>query len=172
MKHAEALALAEEALNALKPHCERILIAGSIRRLKPEVKDIEICAIPRMVPAGLFNDELEVDPDFCATVNQWPKVKGEPTGRYTQRRLPGGIALDLFIANPDNWGWILCLRTGSSDFNQKMLLHAMHQQEYTSDQGTLQREGQAIPTPEETDVFRLLKLPWAEPWAREVRDVS
>jgi DNA polymerase/3'-5' exonuclease PolX len=107
-----------------------------------------------------------------ATVNQWPQVKGEPTGRYTQRRLPGGIALDLFIANPDNWGWILCLRTGSSDFNQKMLLHAMHQQEYTSDQGTLQREGQAIPTPEETDVFRLLKLPWAEPWAREVRDVS
>jgi DNA polymerase/3'-5' exonuclease PolX len=140
--------------------------------LKPEVKDIEICAIPRLLPAGLFNDELEVDPDFCATVNQWPKVKGEPTGRYTQRRLPGGIALDLFIANPDNWGWIPCLRTGNSDFNQKVLPHAMHQQGYTSDGGTLQREGQAIPTPEETDVFRLLKLPWAEPWAREVRDVS
>ena len=32
MKHAEALILAEEALNALKPSCERILIAGSIRR--------------------------------------------------------------------------------------------------------------------------------------------
>jgi DNA polymerase/3'-5' exonuclease PolX len=168
MKHAEAFALAEEALTALKPHCERILIAGSIRRLKPEVKDIEICAIPRMVPAGLFNDELEVDPDFCATVNQWPKVKGEPTGRYTQRRLPGGIALDLFIANPDNWGWQLALRTGSSAFNQHVLLRALTQQGYTTSDGHIQREGQVVPIPEETDLWRIIKLPWVEPWAREV----
>ena len=32
----------------------------------------------------------------------------------------------------------------------------------------LQRDGQDIPTPEEVDVFRLFKLPWVEPWAREV----
>jgi len=168
MKLAQALPLAEDALNALKPYCERILIAGSIRRQRPEVKDIELVVIPRMVPAGLFHDELEVDPDFCGTVNRWHKVKGEPTGKYTQRVLPGGMALDLFIANPDNWGWILALRTGSSDFNQKVLLHAMHQQGYSSDGGTLLRYGKVIPTSEEVDVFRLLKLPWVEPWAREV----
>jgi DNA polymerase/3'-5' exonuclease PolX len=168
MKHAQALILAEDALNALKPYCERIFIAGSIRRMKPEVKDIEICAIPRMIPAGLFSDTLEVDPDFCTVVNQWRKVKGAPTGKYTQRVLPGGMILDLFLANPDNWGWILCLRTGSSDFNQQVFLHAMHQQHYTSDGGTLRWRGQVLPTPEEVDVFRMLKLPWIEPWAREV----
>jgi DNA polymerase/3'-5' exonuclease PolX len=90
MHHAQALILAEEALNALKPYCERALIAGSIRRMKPEVKDIELVAIPKQVPAGLFGDTLEVDPDFCAAVCRWPKVKGEPTGKYTQRGLPGG----------------------------------------------------------------------------------
>src|SRR5215208_7327083 len=104
MKHAGALAIAEDALNAIKPHCTRILIAGSIRRLKPEVKDIELLVVPRMVPAGLFNDELEVDPDFCASVKRWHKVKGEPTGKYTQRMLPGGMKLDIFIVEADSWG--------------------------------------------------------------------
>ena len=101
MKHAQALILAEAALSALTPSCERISIAGSIRRRKPEVGDIEIVCIPKHIPAGLSGDELEVDPDFCAVVNQWPKVKGEPAGKYTQRRLPDGINLDLFIVPGD-----------------------------------------------------------------------
>jgi DNA polymerase/3'-5' exonuclease PolX len=168
MKHADALAMAEEVLNALTPHCTRICIAGSIRRRRPEVKDIEICAIPRMVPAGLFHDELEVDPDFCAVVRRWRKVKGEPTGKYTQRLLPGGIVLDLFIANPDNWGWQLARRTGSSAFNQHVLLRALTQQGYTASDGYIQREGQVVPIPEEADLWRIMKLPWVEPWAREV----
>jgi len=87
---------------------------------------------------------------------------------YTQRILPGCMTLDLFIVEPDSWGWQLCLRTGSSGFNQYVLLKAVRQQRYTSDGGFLQRPGQVIPTPEEVDVFRLLKLPWCEPWAREV----
>jgi DNA polymerase/3'-5' exonuclease PolX len=168
MQHAQALILAEDACNALTSYCERICIAGSIRRQKPEVKDCEIVAIPRMVPTGLFSDALEVDPDFCATVRRWPKVKGEPTGRYTQRILPGGIKLDLFLVTPESWGWQLCLRTGSTGFNRDVLLRTMHQLGYESDEGLLRRNGQAIATPEEVDVFRILKLPWVEPWAREV----
>jgi hypothetical protein len=118
MKHAQALSLAEDALNALKPHCERVCIAGSIRRLKPEVKDVEIVCIPKSVPTGLFTDALEVDPDFCTIVKRWPKGKGEPTGKYTQRRLPGGIALDLFMVEPESWGLQLVIRTGSWQFSK------------------------------------------------------
>jgi DNA polymerase/3'-5' exonuclease PolX len=165
---AQVFEIAQEAYEALRPYCTRIQIAGSIRRQRPEVKDIEICAIPRMVPAGLFRDELEVDPDFCSVVRGWRKVKGEPTGKYTQRVLPGGIALDLFLVELDSWGWQLALRTGSTGFNREVLLKVMHQQGYESDGGALQRHGQVIETPEEVDVFRLLKLPWVEPWAREV----
>jgi DNA polymerase/3'-5' exonuclease PolX len=121
MKHAQAVILAEEALNTLKPYCDRICIAGSIRRMKPECKDIELVCIPRMVPGGLFGDEPEVDPGFCAVVNQWSKVKGEPTGKYTQRVLPGGMALDLFMADAENWGLILAVRTGSAGFSHRVL---------------------------------------------------
>jgi DNA polymerase/3'-5' exonuclease PolX len=62
----------------------------------------------------------------------------------------------------------VCLRTGSKAFNQDVLIKAMHQQGYESDEGSLRRNGQMIATPEEVDVFRLFKLPWVEPWAREV----
>ena len=46
MKYEEALKIAEEVKALLAPHCLRIEIAGSIRRKKPEVKDIEIVAYP------------------------------------------------------------------------------------------------------------------------------
>jgi DNA polymerase/3'-5' exonuclease PolX len=102
MDHAGAFAIAEQCRAVLAPFCARIEIAGSIRRGKPQVKDIELVAMPRQVPTGLFGDELVTDPDFCAVVNQWPAVKGTPEGRYTQRRLPEGIALDLFMADVEN----------------------------------------------------------------------
>lgn len=168
MHHAQALILAEDALNAIAPYCERALIAGSVRRQRPEVKDIEIVCVPQMVPAGLFSDALEVDPDFCAAVRRWSKVKGEPTGKYTQRVLPGGMKLDLFIANGENWGWILALRTGSATFNEHVLLRTLKQQGYTAEQGHITRGGRVIPVWEETDLWRILKLPWVEPSAREV----
>jgi DNA polymerase/3'-5' exonuclease PolX len=168
MKHAEALVIAEEAMHALHPSCERILIAGSVRRLKPEVKDVELVAIPRQVPSGLFGDALEVDPGFIAAVNQWPKVKGEPTGRYTQRLLSGDFKLDLFIADPENWGLILAIRTGSAQFSHEVLARTWVQQGYTSVKGRLTRDGQVIPVREERDLWALLGLPWVEPWAREV----
>lgn len=38
MKHEQALKIAEKVKALLSPHCERIEIAGSIRRKKPEVK--------------------------------------------------------------------------------------------------------------------------------------
>ncbi len=51
-KRAIPLALARKAaqklLAQLEPHCERIEIAGSIRREKEEIGDIELVAIPKM----------------------------------------------------------------------------------------------------------------------------
>jgi DNA polymerase/3'-5' exonuclease PolX len=146
MNHAEALTLAEEVYHALAPYCTKIRIAGSIRRQKPEVRDCEIVCVRRQVPSDLFGDETAVDPDFCAIVNQWRKVKGEPTGRYTQRVLPSGMKLDLFMADADDWEWQLCLRTGSAGFNQHVLLPAVKRQGLVAENGYLTRDGQVIPT--------------------------
>ena len=47
----EAHAIAAEIITVLAPHCRRIEIAGSIRRQRPEVGDIEIVGIPE--PRGV-----------------------------------------------------------------------------------------------------------------------
>jgi DNA polymerase/3'-5' exonuclease PolX len=168
MEHAQALAIAEHTRVTLEPYCHRIEIAGSIRRRKAQVKDIEIVAIPKMVTVGLFGDELATDPDFCAAVNQWPAMKGTPEGKYTQRQLPEGIVLDLFRADVENWGLILAVRTGSAAFSHQILGASWVRAGYRSGGGMLHKDGALIPVREEYDLFTLLGIPWIDPQAREV----
>lgn len=161
--------IADRVRNELLPFCDRCEIAGSIRRRKERVKDIEIVCIPQQiieqVPSGLFK-EFGLHPGFVDTVNRWPKVKGEPWGRYTQRLLPEGIALDLFMATPDNWGVIFAIRTGSAEFSYRVLATAWVRAGYRSEGGVLMRNGAPTFVREERDLFELLGIPWVEPEAR------
>ena len=45
---AVVLPITERLVSILAPFCERIEIAGSLRRLKPEVGDIELVVIPKL----------------------------------------------------------------------------------------------------------------------------
>ena len=83
------------------------------------------------------------------------------------RKQPGG-KLDVFMVNADTWGLQLAIRTGSAGFSEHVLARTWVQQGYHSRDGLLRRNGEIIPVPEETDLWALLKLPWVEPWAREV----
>ncbi len=168
MELQQAQAIAERVRDGLAPHCDRIEIAGSIRRRKPDVGDIEIVCIPRKIRGGLFQDELETSPDFCALVDRWPAVKGKPTGKYTQRILPDGIKLDIFMARPANWGLIFAIRTGSADFSHRRLATRWKQLGYTSVGGMLTRAGKTFAIREERDLFTLLNIPWISPEARNV----
>ncbi|MFH1640834.1 MAG: hypothetical protein ABIA66_02590, partial [Candidatus Omnitrophota bacterium] len=53
--------LAEDVVRLLRPYCTRIEIAGSIRRTRSEVSDIEIVCIPKtmMVPTLDLLDPLK-----------------------------------------------------------------------------------------------------------------
>lgn len=159
----QAQAIANEVKNQLAPYCERIEIAGSIRRQKSEVKDIEIVAIPKPYDTGLFEDGAAM------VVNQWQKVKGEMdynACRYTQRIHTTGIKLDLFFANPDNWGLIFAIRTGSAEYSHHILAAGWVRMGYKSREGHLYREANKIPVREEIDLFNLLKIPFISPQDR------
>lgn len=170
MEIARALEISERVLGELAPHCDRIAIAGSVRRRKPQVKDIEIVCIPRKAPVDLFGDEMQTDAAFCELVNQWPAVRGKPTGKYTQRTLPDGIALDLFMATPENWGVIYAIRTGSAEFSHRVLAGRWCRLGYTSVAGILRdRRGHRVEAREERDLFKLLGIAWVEPECREIR---
>lgn len=159
----DAKRIADGVVSELAPHCERIAIAGSIRRQRPEVGDIEIVAIPSPYDVGLFESGI------ATVVNRWEKVRGELPCRYTQRVLPEGVNLDLFFATPVNWGLILAIRTGSARFSHEVLAAGWVKAGFNSvDGGLVSRlTGDPVPTPEETDVFHVAGLQWVEPQHRE-----
>ena len=167
----QARAVAQGVMEELLPYVDRVEIAGSIRRGKPTVGDVEIVCIPaKYHQADLFTDgALVTVPGFVSTVNHWEKIKGSPTGRYTQRRLPDGTTLDLFMARPENWGLILAIRTGSKEYSHRVLATRWKKLGYTSVGGMLHdHQDKAVPVREERELFELLKLEWAEPEKREL----
>ena len=160
--HATAYKIALEVIEQLKPYCERIEIAGSLRRKKADIGDIEIVAIPKPYSTGLLES------GFATVVNKWEKVKGELPCKYTQRILPEGIKLDLFIAEEGNWGSILATRTGSADYSYKVLANGWVRQGFKSDGGYLFRDGEKYEVKEEKDLFRLIGIPYVEPEYRNL----
>ncbi len=162
MEYKTALEIAEKVKALLSPHCDRIEIAGSIRRKKSWVKDIEIVAIPKPYDTGLFENGI------ASVVNQWKKVKGELPCKYTQRILPEGIKLDLFFAQKANWGYIFAIRTGSADYSFKVLASGWKKRGYKGIDGFLTHGGERIDILEEKNLFERLGLPFAEPENRNL----
>lgn len=143
------------------------------------VKDIEIVATPRWVerpdPTDLFGErQLRVNL-LCEDLKQrehvqwikpgtkviepWPL---KPEGKYWRGLLANGMKLDMFLAEPDNYGAIKLIRTGSMEFNVALFAHA-GRAGFDIDRGWFWRDGEKIATPEEEDVFALLGLPYVEP---------
>lgn len=175
----QARAVATEMIEALRPYCHRVEVAGSIRRGKAWVNDIEIVAIPKATiepaPKDLFGNALgkpkEVrDPGFVMVVDSLAEVivKGNPqTGRYIQFVTTDGTKVDLFTATPKTWGYIQLIRTGSADFSRAVALR-WSQLGYKGVDGALTRIGKPIDTPEEADLFALLGMNVPRPHEREL----
>ena len=161
----EALKIALTVKELLAPHCIRIEIAGSIRRKKPEIGDIEIVAIPKPYSTGIFESGI------ATVVNKWEKVKGEleyGKTKYTQRILPEGIKLDLFFAEEGNWGSILAIRTGSADYSHYILANGWVREGFKSLGGYLMKEGEKFEVKEEKDLFQMIGINYVEPEKRNI----
>lgn len=165
--------IAQTLVEQMRPHCERIQIAGSIRRQKPNVGDIEIVAIPkwepRTDPADLFGAEIPYNVlfgDWSASAGiEW--LKGwNADGKFWQGMLPQGIKLDLFLVNDRNWGNQLLVRTGCAEFSRAVVTHAAEQGFPFRDGYVRGRDGRQLEMPTERDVFALLDLEYVVPEAR------
>jgi DNA polymerase/3'-5' exonuclease PolX len=164
--------IAEKYKSLLDPHCIRIEIAGSVRRMKIDCRDIEYVIIPKPYDVGLFESGIAM------IINQWQMVKGNlPSCKYTQRILPEGIKADIFFATEENFGLIYLIRTGSADFSRRIATrwadrgyHAFEGALYYTGNRVTRRDeikkGKKIYTPTEIDVFNICGLPYIEPWAR------
>lgn len=182
MKYKEALHLAQSWKKRLTPHCNRIEIAGSIRREKPEVKDIELLCIPKTVQlqSSMFAEEEATrhrDPGFPTAITAAPQtriIKGNPhTGKYIQIELQDDeIKIDIFIATPENWGFMLAIRTGPADYSHKVLGRRWVKFGYHGEDGILKRGGVPVMVPEETDLYNLLDLTYLHPKERRYPELA
>lgn len=194
-----ALRTANRVVEILTPVCDRIHIAGSIRRQRAEVKDIEIVCQPKKIfkpdLTDLFNQgEWMVSPDFDHALSVFTEriVKGKSTGRMMQIILKGGKPLDLFMPDPDDYFRQLVIRTGSADYVHSVIATAWRQHGWCgaqgkglrlmsectsrvgSDQKTVWTCNHPKPTlppvwQSEEEVFAWLGLPYAPPECRELK---
>lgn len=159
-----ALDVAQHVGGLLDEHCYTWVIAGSIRREKPEVKDIEIVCVPKPFETGLFESGI------ATVLKKWPKIKGDLDKhcKYTQRILPGGMTLDLFFADEKNFGNIFLIRTGDWEFSKHFMGVLLPRQGYKSEGGYVTKNGKIISTPDERNLFELAKVKWIEPKHRTI----
>jgi DNA polymerase/3'-5' exonuclease PolX len=130
MEHATALRYAEELITMLTPFCERIEVAGSLRRKKPLVSDIEIVTIPKTeketVILDMFTSEektvdlmskfiLEHPEIFSMRLNKnGSEAYGDKNKLLYYHPTPElKIPLDIFSAEPKNYTMVKFIRTGS-----------------------------------------------------------
>jgi len=104
MELEQAQKIANQVIQTLKPYCERIEVADSIRRKRPFCHDIDIVAIPSN--QGQFIGALRALGPF--------KVGGSSIIRCA---MPTGVELDIYIATPETWATLLLIRTGSAKHN-------------------------------------------------------
>lgn len=173
MRREELLPYIEEIVTVLRPACERIEIAGGIRRGKPEPHDAEIVCLPKVLD-GLFGDSnaptLEEVITRCINSDKlaWDmrvKRNGRRYKRFVLPRHPD-VPLDLFIADADNYGNTLAIRTGDSDFSLEMMVqawrHGMRQEDgylWQWPDGARFR----VSSPTEADFFRAIGWPVVPP---------
>lgn len=167
MDYHNALARAAQLRDTLAPHCERIVIAGSIRRHKPEPKDIELVAIPLQAPVDLFGNEMAHCPGFRDAVHSLGQVTSGSTfdGKHIKIRLGDGTKVDLFTCTEENWGYILTLRTGSAEHNMR-LVQQLKANGYEPRDGFIHWKGAPRRTSDEHTVFRMAGMAYVEPHFR------
>jgi len=154
MKLEEALKIISEVYYRLKPHCEKIEIAGSIRRQKPEVKDIDIVLIPRDV----VKLAQAVDSLGPHTIN----------GAKIKRASYKGTQIDIYYATPEIWATLLLIRTGSKENNIRLCSAAKRKgwKLCASGNGLFNEKGDKMAGDSEESIYKALGLKYQEPWER------
>jgi DNA polymerase (family X) len=171
MKLAQAQRLALKVMSELLPYCEKIEIAGSVRRQRNDVNDLDLVLIPKN---GL-------DPIIKRMTRSCVRVTGGrvPDSRnLTWQMTAIGFQIDLFIAHreivdlvsrtPSNWGAVYLCRTGSIRHNVQICDRALAKGLKFAPYRGVVKGAEIIASETEADIYHALDLPYREPIEREV----
>ncbi|MFI6492388.1 DNA polymerase/3'-5' exonuclease PolX [Streptomyces sp. NPDC050564] len=157
-----AMDLAEDIVSELSrvTGCRRCTYAGSLRRVRETIGDIDILAAAHeSAPVMRAFTELPYVTEVIA--------RGETK---TSIRTTKGLAVDLRVVPPNSWGAALQYFTGSKAHNIRTRELAVHQGLKLSEYGLFDVEsGEKIVSETEEAVYARLGLPWIPPPLREDR---
>jgi DNA polymerase (family 10) len=184
--YARALAVAMRIREELAPYCEKIEIAGSLRRQRPEVGDIDLVMLAREGEEAALRQRATA---AVRTGNARMLTQGAENMTMV---LANGMQVELFYARrakndlagyvPGNFGMRLLAMTGSKEHNIELAKTAeaqgYHFHPYRGlmrggryvirDEGRRYEGGEVFRGEDELEILRELGVGWIDPEAREV----
>jgi DNA polymerase (family 10) len=149
-----------EELAAL-PGVEDASVAGSLRRMRDTIGDIDL-----LIAAA--SDRAQ---DLMAHFRQMSQVQEVLVSGATKTsvRTHDGLQVDLRILEPARWGTALQYFTGSKPHNVRLREIALRQGLSLSENSLKRKDGSEILCSREEEVYEILGLPWIPPELREDR---
>ena len=140
------------------PGCLRCTHAGSLRRMRETVGDVDVLAAAE--DSGPLMRALTELPEVTEVI-----ASGETK---TSVRVAGGLQVDLRVIPPDCWGAALQYFTGSQAHNVRVRAIAVHSGLKLSEYGLFDAgTGELIVSRTEEEVYQRLGLAWVPPPLRE-----
>lgn len=158
----EALDLSNEVISELKkaPSVDRIVAAGSLRRMKDTVRDIDIL-ITSKKPEAVMNAFVKL-----------PEVEDVLAHGRTKSAIltSGGVQVDVRVVDKDSFGAALVYFTGSQAHNVHIRHIAKQMGLKVNEYGVfVEKTNKKVAGKEEADVYKALKLSFIPPELREDR---
>ncbi|GAA3202974.1 DNA polymerase/3'-5' exonuclease PolX [Actinocorallia longicatena] len=148
-----ALGLAEQVIASL-PGAERITYAGSLRRFRETVGDIDVLAVGPVELMEVFRAQPYVTEIVAA---------GD---KKTSVRTDKGVQVDLRVVPAESWGAALIYFTGSKEHNVRIREMAVKKGWKLSEYGLFEGE-RVIAAATEEEIYAALGMQWVHPALRE-----
>jgi len=162
LKEAERIAAQVKA--AVENQCDRIEVAGSIRRQKSKVHDIDFVVVTK-------NDaEWQKINEKLKNLKAKPNCSGNNVIKAFLPCQNDLFQVDFYRAKPQTFGIHLLVRTGSADHNVWLASYAISKGMRIKYSEGLIKEGSVIAWEDEKGMFEALGLPYPLPPEREIVD--
>jgi len=146
---------------------EKLTVAGSIRRNRPFVGDIEILVVPRPGFDSIL-DFLISRHVFDYRLNSGGRRAFGPMNKLLVH-VASGIPVDIFCTTPECWPVALVVRTGPKESNIRICMAAQKRglKFNPYGRGFTRNDGTEIICRSEQEVFETVGLPYLPPEERE-----
>ena len=151
------LPIATQLCKYLEEHAERVAYAGSLRRMKEVVHDVDILAA-----------STDLDKTMKAFLSM-PLIESvlAQGGTKASVRVQDDLQVDLRVVDPKSWGAAMHYFTGSKAHNIRMRERAIKQGLKLNEYGLFDAADKCVAGADEKDIFETLGLPYIPPVLRE-----